>query len=139
MAAARLEADAAKPENNAARWTFRAFASGNYRLDLVSLYHPDKPLTYRGPVRIEFGEQRLSTQPSIDSKPENARNTQHPYAEAISHLGNMRIDKPGTYTLTLRSDLAIPDSTTRRVPWQMDRTKLRSLVLRPIASDTRGD
>lgn len=139
MAAARLEADAAKPENNAARWTFRAFAPGDYRVDLVSLYRPDKPLAYRDPVRIELNGQRFSARPSIDSKPENARSTQHPYAEAVSHLGNVRIDKPGTYTLTLRSELAIPDSTARRVPWQMDRTKLRGLILHPAARSTRGD
>lgn len=139
MAAARLEADAAKPENNAARWTFRAFAPGDYRVDLVSLYRPDKPLAYRDPVRIELNGQRFSARPSTDSKPENARSTQHPYAEAVSHLGNVRIDKPGTYTLTLRSELAIPDSTARRVPWQMDRTKLRGLILHPAARSTRGD
>lgn len=136
LAAATLTAGKAAADNQAS-WTFDVFTPGEYAIDLTSLQRDDAALAYTAPVRVDVSGQRLQVQPTEDQRPTDLRSTQHPYHEVISHLGRLQLAKPGTYTLTLHSDLAIPDATARGIPWQQDRTKLRSLRLRPTNAASR--
>lgn len=129
---ADLKLNKEKPIENTAEWKFRIFTPGTYEVSLTNLHKVKTKRDFQHNIIITVNEQKFSVLPKTSDEFNESRSTQYPYEEATVHLGTLNFPRPGEYTLKLINDQVMQPSQIRKVPWQQDRLKIRTITLTPV-------
>ncbi|WP_409345634.1 alpha-L-fucosidase [Paenibacillus sp. MBLB4367] len=121
-----------KPRNRAT-WQFEIVHPGTFELTLICFKRngANWVQTFRDGVEVAFAEERVGCMPQEDIVVTNSKTCQHPYQEIHARLGQITVESPGTYTLSLLSDLIVRKTGFTEI-WQAAPVRLRSVQLKPL-------
>jgi hypothetical protein len=119
------------PAFNAAEWNLVVSKSGLYNVWLSSATIDTLDLQYTSNVTLNLQDKQLTVKPVKNKIILNASGVKFPYFRADSYLGELYIQEPGDYTVTLISEKVIARSDTVTISKVVDHTKVISVYLTP--------
>jgi hypothetical protein len=122
----------ANPSFNAAEWNLVVKKSGLYNVWLSSATIDTLDLQYTSNVTLNLQDKQLNVKPVKNRIVLNGSEVKFPYFRADSYLGELFIQEPGEYTVTLISEKVIARSDTVSISQVLDHTKVLSVSLTPL-------